>query len=559
MKETLQEQLARLTQSGQLTASKTNQPSSNQESAPKSEHQERIKSSPYEALVLELDALRAENQTLTEQINSHEQDSDIKLNKALEQLDEAMSRVQSLEKANESLVAENSQLKNTVERLPNESTVLRWQERAAQVDELSKEIRQTAERLDDEKRQLVADRSAFERELERLDELDAEFAKLAIEKQKLVSSQEGLQRALAASDKIERAQAIERSRLEKLSVELHDIQARLGYLKGVEQSLKALEEDYAKQLLLNKRNKTRIRNLTSEKDQAIQDLSETQAELKVSSRELKDALDQLAAIPDAELIIRSFETVQWLVGLYDVDCDLTVPKEVLSIGDGPWPMGSFTELLRDVGFDVWENGYNVDVEVLIIGRDNWSEADLNHQIEARDGKPLRVYSQELFVLLLAMREDPLEWVEPAALRAFVQGHPAFEYLLDQEFPWPETTYEDGPPATIGDGFDGEDASSPLYKMGYSVAQQVALSRSERHQYLEETYYEENLPWCISDAYMEDWGEPNSRKRLRRIAWHLHLMTKRLNRYEEAVARWTSDLDWLKQTYYKPIHRFRWPS
>jgi hypothetical protein len=274
---------------------------------------------------------------------------------------------------------------------------------------------------------------------------------------------------------------------------------------------------------------------------------------------LKDALRQLAAVSDGELIIRSFETVQWLVSQYDVDYDLIVPKDLLAIGNGPWSLPGFTDLLLNVGFNVWQNGYNEKVEVLIVGRNDWSEADLARQIEARDGKPLRVYSQELFILLLAMRSDPLAWVEPAALLKFVEGHPAFEYLLGQEFPWPETAYEDGPPATVGDGFDGEDASSPLYKIGYSVAQQVGLSQSDRRQYLEETYYEENLPWCISDAYMADWGDPNSRKRLRRIAWHLHLMTKRFKRHGEAVARWESDLDWLKRTYYKPIHRFRWPS
>jgi len=162
-------------------------------------------------------------------------------------------------------------------------------------------------------------------------------------------------------------------------------------------------------------------------------------------------------------------------------------------------------------------------------------------------------------MLLAMQADPLELAAPEALLKFVEGHPVFDYLFNQEFPWPETAFEDAPPATIGEGFDGEAASSPLYKMGYSVAQQVALSPSQRRDLLDDTYAEGSLPWCISDDYMGDWGEANSRRRLRRIAWHLHLMTKRFKRHEEAVARWESDLDWLKRTYYKPIHRFRWPT
>jgi hypothetical protein len=198
--------------------------------------------------------------------------------------------------------------------------------------------------------------------------------------------------------------------------------------------------------------------------------------------------------------------------------------------------------------------------VVIVGRDNWSETVIDGQIEDRDGESLRVYSQELFVLLLAMQADPLEVAAPDALLRFVDGHPVFNYLFNQEFPWPETEFEDGAPAAISEGFDGEDASSPLYKMGYSVAQQVALSMLRRHEILAETYAEENLPWCISDEYMSDWGEANSRKRLRRLAWHIFtLMRGRFKRHEAAVGKWESDLAWLKRTYYKPVHRFSWPS
>jgi hypothetical protein len=113
--------------------------------------------------------------------------------------------------------------------------------------------------------------------------------------------------------------------------------------------------------------------------------------------------------------------------------------------------------------------------------------------------------------------------------------------------------------TVGEVFDSDEASSPLYRMGYSVAQQLGLTPSARHDVLVETYQEETLPWCISDDYMEDWGPSSSRKRLRRIAWHLHLMTKRFRRHSEAVARWESDLQWLKKRFYKPIHRFSWPT
>jgi len=559
MKESLQEQLARLTESGKLKASKPNSLVSLQMPVTEPTNKPQPKPERVEALILEIDGLRKANQALTEVINTQKHDASIELNETLERLADVMARLQSLEQVNQNLVAENLEIKSTIDQLPDEKKLSHWQEKIAQADALNQETLQIEKQIDEDKRQLANDRSAFELELERLDGIDAEFEMLASAQQKLLSAQRDLQSDISNAEQTEKKQSIENDRLEKLSVELHTLQARVGHLKGVDRSLKALEEEHAKQLVLSKRNKTRIRNLTTEKEQFVHDLAEVQAALKVTSRDYKKALKQLDEVPDSELIIRSFDTVQWLTSQFNDPRDRLVPKQVLLLGEGQWPMVNFTDLLQDLGFEIWQNGYNDKIEVVVVGRDNWSELDLVRQINERDGKPIRVYSQELFVLLLVMRSDPLIWSEPEALRKFVQGHPAFEYLLDQEFPWPETTFEDGPPATIGEGFDGEDASSPLYKMGYSVAQQVALSQSERYQYLNETYQEENLPWCISDAYMEDWGEPNSRKRLRRIAWHLHLMTKRLKRHDKAVTRWESDLNWLKQNYYKPIHRFRWPT
>ena len=559
MKESLQEQLARLTESGKLKASKSNSSFSSQMPQTEPKHEVRPKLERDEALLLEIDSLKKANQVLSEVIKKQQQDASIELNETLDRLADVIARLQSLEQLNQNLVAENLEIKSTIEQLPDEKVLLHWQEKIAQADALNQETRLIEKQVDEEKRQLAIDRSAFEVELGRLDGIDAEFEKLVIAQQKLLSAQKDLQRDISNSEQTRKTQSIENARLEKLSVELHALQARVGHLKGVDRSLKALEEEHAKQMVLSKRNKTRIRNLTTEKEQAVQDLVEVQAALKVTSRDYKKALKLLAEVPDAELIIRSFDTVQWLTSQFVDPRDRLVPKQVLLLGEGQWAIGNFAGLLQDLGFEIWQNGYNAEIEIVVVGRENWSELDLVRQINERDGRPIRVYSQELFVLMLAMQSDPLKWSEPEALLRFVRGHPAIEYLLDQEFPWPETTFEDGPPATIGEGFDGEDASSPLYKMGYSVAQQVALSQSERYQCLNETYQEENLPWCISDAYMEDWGEPNSRKRLRRIAWHLNMMTKRLKRHTEAVARWESDLNWLKQNYYKPIHRFRWPT
>ena len=561
MKESLQEQLARLARSGGL---QTNSPgkSAHQQTLPAASsktHSPQSSTNSYEALILEIEELRTANTQLVAELNSVKANPNVVLSQLQKQHRDVLARLQAAENSNGLLAEDNLRLKRELAELPDKDLILHWREKAIQADAIIREADESTALLQKARLQLEEDRATFEADLVRLEELDEATDKLSAAQRELAESEVEIRLRIIDSERSEKKLAVERARLEKLSNELSDLQARVGHFRGIEKALRSLEEEHTKVNRLYEAGKTRIRNLTAEKDQALQSQSSAEANAKKISRDLKDALNKLALTPDGEVIIRSFETVQWLVSQFEDPYERVVPKQVLLIGDGPWPIDNFTELLQEIGFEVWQNGCDADIEVVIVGRENWSESVIDAQIEERDGESLRVYTQELFVMLLAMQADPLEIADPESLLKFVDGHPVFEYLFNQEFPWPETAFEDGPPATIGEGFDGEDASSPLYKMGYSVAQQVALTPSRRHDLLEETYGEESLPWCISDEYMDDWGEANSRKRLRRIAWHLHLMTKRFKRLMEAVARWESDLDWLKRTYYKPIHRFRWPS
>lgn len=561
MKESLQEQLARLARSGGLQTNSPGQ-ATHQQTLPavsSKRHSSQSSTNSYEALILEIEGLRTANTQLVAELNSVKANPNAVLSQLQQQHSDVVVRLQAAENANGLLAEENLRLKRELAELPDKDLILRWREKGIQADAIIREADESIALLQKTQLQLEEDRAAFEADLVRLEALDEATEKLSAAQRELAESEAEIRLRIIDSERSEKKLVVERARLEKLSNELSDLQARVGHFRGIEKALQSQEQEHTKVTRLYEAGKTRIRNLTAEKDQALQIQSAAEANAKKISRDLKDALNKLASTPDGEVIIRSFETVQWLVSQFEDPYERVAPKQVLLVGDGPWPIDNFTELLQEIGFEVWQNGCDADIEIVIVGRENWSESVIDAQIEERDGASLRVYPQELFVVLLAMQADPLEIADPESLLKFVDGHPVFEYLFNQEFPWPETAFEDGPPATIGEGFDGEDVSSPLYKMGYSVAQQVALSPSQRHDLLEETYAEERLPWCISDEYMEDWGEANSRKRLRRIAWHLHLMTKRFKRHTEAVARWESDLDWLKRSYYKSIHRFRWPS
>ncbi len=563
MKESLQDQLARLAKSGDLKTNFSNITTPKQPQQKKSSDVHLMPDAvqSYENLICENDRLRKENAKLTEQLNTKQPNPNDALINLQQQLSTALVHLKEAEGSIKRLSDENLRLNQQLVDVPSAEDISRWQEKVSRADDLIQSASQSISQLEIEKQQLSSDRQAFENDLARIEELDVNVAKLIADQESLINSEAEIQKRLANVESIEKRLSVEQTRLEKLSTELNDLQARVGHLKGIERSLKALETEHVKISRLYQGTKTRVRNLTSERDQAVEAQSDVEVNLKRVNRDLKEALEKLAVLPDGEIVIRSFETIKWLVSQFDDPRERVVFKQVLLIGDGPWPIDDFTELLQDLGFEVWQNGCDADIEVVIVGRDNWSDTVIDGQIEDRHGESLRVYSQELFVLLLAMQADPLEVATADALLKFVDGHPVFDYLLNQEFPWPETEFEDGPPANIGEGegFDGEDASSPLYKMGYSVAQQVALGMLKRHEILEVTFAEDNLPWCISDEYMSDWGDANSRKRLRRIAWHLHLMTKRFRRHEVAVAKWSSDLAWLKRTLYKPVHRFSWPS
>jgi len=561
MKESLQEQLARLAKSGGLQKNSPGQTTQQQtvQAVSYKTHSSQSSLNSYEDLILEIETLRKANTQLVVELNSVKVDPNGELIQLQKQHNDVLVRLQSTERSNGSLAEENLRLMRELAELPPKDLIESWRQKAIQADAVVRESDHLAALLRRDQLQLQQDIAAFEDDLRRLKEIDEAKEKLSVGQRDLAESEKRIQQRIIDLEKSEKKLKVEEARLETLSNELNVLQARVGHLRGVENSLRSLEEKHTKLTKSYEAGKKRIESLKTEKREALQSKYTAETNEKSISRKLKAALNKLASMPQGEMIIQSFETVKWLVSQFEDPHERLVPKQVLLVGDGPWPMDSFTELLQEIGFEVWQNGCKANIEIVIVGRENWSESVIDAQIEERDGESLRVYPQELFVMLLAMKSDPLSVADPKDLLKFVDGHPVFEYLFDQDFPWPETAFEDGPPATIGEGFDGEDASSPLYKMGYSVAQQVALSPARRHELLDETYAEKSLPWCISDEYMDDWGEANSRKRLRRIAWHLHLMRKRFKRHPEAVARWESDLDWLKRTYYKPIHRFRWPS
>ena len=263
---------------------------------------------------------------------------------------------------------------------------------------------------------------------------------------------------------------------------------------------------------------------------------------------------------ESVLVVRDFDLVKYLCRDFSLT-ESSLPIDVAIHGDRPWPNAEFVELLSDLGFNVWEAGPHDDVELLIVGRGNWDENILEQQIGAREGEPLKIFTQELLVAALTCGRDPFDEIDTATgqniLESFGKGHPAIEYLRGLEFPWPEfNPTEDGVSSGEWDSVE----ETPLLKLGYHAGKTHSLAPSTRHNFLAEAFSGE-LPFAESDEYMAEWGAPGTRKRLRRMAWHLAFLIRNRRRNPSqvyAVKDWENDLKWLRDKYYKSIMRFSWP-
>ena len=128
-----------------------------------------------------------------------------------------------------------------------------------------------------------------------------------------------------------------------------------------------------------------------------------------------------------------------------------------------------------------------DLNILVMGREEWDEEHLNGVIEARRGKELRVYSQEMFLAYIAGGNDPLE--SPRVAEIFGEGHPALEHIREWGFDWPATRLV---PALSSPGITatGEWKEESFLKiMGYTAGTK-GRDQSKRRSALHKTFVEE---------------------------------------------------------------------
>lgn len=240
----------------------------------------------------------------------------------------------------------------------------------------------------------------------------------------------------------------------------------------------------------------------------------------------------------------------------------SLPAYVAACGHGPKSLKTMQSILKKHGADAVQPG-DERASVMVLGRDGWLIDDIEAQIRARSGQDLFIYSQEMLELALQVGADPFLTADAATLKEFADGHPALECCIEEGFLWPSI-----PTAKISKRLEAmidQVAESPLHKIGYRVGRTDGAPTSTRREILDSAF-NEKLPHVESKDYMAEWGQPGSRRRLRRIArliaWQVggaRGRAEKLGHDMSAATRdWLDDLEWMKRDLYEPWMRFRWP-
>ena len=234
---------------------------------------------------------------------------------------------------------------------------------------------------------------------------------------------------------------------------------------------------------------------------------------------------------------------------------LTFSKAV-TMGSSPLSEDDFDALVQEYGIEAYHPSN--ELEVLIVGREDWDSELLMTQIDLRTNMRLKVYSQEMVFAYLACGKDPFD--SPPILHFFGNEHPVLQYLMSLGFDWPSTYVG---PSGLHLSESGWAKEGLLKHMGYRVGR-AAPSESQRRAILLQVYQQKQLPIVGSRDYVESWGEANSATRLKKIADSLAAFARMAKRREEkqlelSISQWEADLEWLRNSVYSGRHRFVWPS
>jgi hypothetical protein len=176
-------------------------------------------------------------------------------------------------------------------------------------------------------------------------------------------------------------------------------------------------------------------------------------------------------------------------------------------------------------------------EIERIADEQWSNvqvlSEIHHELEFRSRKKAQVLLERISQRLMQL-----------------QG---------SQFMWPTTTATRGSKNLSSDVFKREEGL--LRQCGYKVGIS-GLPESQRRQILDSIFLH-SLSFTDDTAYLSEWGEPNTDRRLKKLAESIASFTRNAKRrnkdsFSKAIQDWEADLAYLKRTYYDGRFYFQWP-
>lgn len=240
------------------------------------------------------------------------------------------------------------------------------------------------------------------------------------------------------------------------------------------------------------------------------------------------------------------------------DLDLN-DSPICILGSGPWDKNELNDFLLSKDFCCSDE---VDeVKIIIVGELLNLDEEKNIFELIYSATPVKVYTQELFIYYLITGEDPLSTWEEECLMDSIDNHKGMDAIISSTaFIWPDEIQNSNSvdySITEIDVTDW-DEESPLRKLGYTV-REGALSDYRRREILNIAFNDSLKKYLKNESDKKRWGAPRSAQRLYAMAHFINWLNKfQGNVKPAAAARWKSDLQWLKKSFYVSRMNFKWP-
>lgn len=281
------------------------------------------------------------------------------------------------------------------------------------------------------------------------------------------------------------------------------------------------------------------------------------AEARIAALEAELVVPFILRIHDQDLIAR-------LASIHAQSVIDSTGGQPVTIGYGPWMEEHFDDVLQQIGIEpqVFDDDAK-DFEIFVVGRSAVDIDSLAAVLEERmgSGLPVRLYSQELWLLYLMTGIDPLSIDAECIRRNFGSHHPVLAAFDNDVWRWPDWSFEESVEEAMEDdvdifsGFSGlEKGPSPLHAFGYRVGKlteegdrRAVLQRFFRCRSLE-SYFDSKYH---DDDYRISWGGPSSRVRLERITSHIRwLIAFQGSDSRKVIAKndWLQDLRWIRANF-----------